>query len=82
MNVTVIVLNNNELGKISKEPRSGQFKVWKTRLSNPSFAEFATSCGALGIKVLNESELPSAFTKGIEHPGPSLIEVITDVKLL
>jgi len=30
MNTKVILLNNNELGEISKEQRSGYFKVWKT----------------------------------------------------
>ncbi len=46
MPVKLIVLNNHELGKISKEQRAGEFDVWKTSLSNPNFAEFANSCGA------------------------------------
>ncbi|WP_299621025.1 thiamine pyrophosphate-binding protein [uncultured Tenacibaculum sp.] len=46
MPVKVIVINNHELGKISKEQRAGEFDVWKTTLSNPNFSEFAVSCGA------------------------------------
>ena len=36
MNITHILLNNNELGKISKEQRSGQWEVWETSLTNRS----------------------------------------------
>ena len=39
MPITLILLNNSELGKISKEQRAGEFKVWKTGLHNPNFAE-------------------------------------------
>ena len=82
MNVTVIVLNNSELGKISKEQRAGEFAVWETKLSNPSFAEFAKSCGALGFKVEKKEDLAAAYQSAIEHKGPALVEVITDVALI
>ena len=52
MNITHILLNNNELGKISKEQRAGHWPVWQTSLQNPDFAEFAVNCGGLGIKHL------------------------------
>ena len=41
MNITHVLLNNAELGKISKEQRAGEFDVWQTSLSNPSFAAYA-----------------------------------------
>ena len=82
MNVTVIVLNNSELGKISKEQRAGEFEVWKTSLVNPSFAEYAKSCGALSFKVTESDRLVEAYQSAIEHNGPALVEVITDVGLI
>lgn len=82
MPVKVIVLNNNELGKISKEQRAGEFDVWKTSLSNPNFAEYANSCGALGIKVEKTEELLPMMEKLINHNGPALLEIITDVNLI
>ena len=82
MNVCVIVLNNNELGKISKEQRAGQFDVWKTSLTNPSFAAFAKSCGALAWKVTKKEDLIQAYTAAFEHKGPALVEVLADVNLL
>jgi len=82
MNVTVIVINNAELGKISKEQRAGDFDVWKTKLVNPSFADFARSCGALGFRIEDRKDLDAAYEAAIRHKGPSLIEVMADVNLI
>ncbi len=82
MPIKVIVLNNNELGKISKEQRAGEFDVWATSLINPSFADYATSCGALGLLVENKDDLSTAMQKLLSHSGPALLEVKTDVKLI
>ncbi len=82
MPVKLIVLNNDELGKISKEQRAGEFDVWKTSLSNPNFAEFAQSCGAWGKRVENQSDLFGAMKSLFEQKGPALLEVIADVNLI
>ena len=82
MPIKVILLNNNELGKISKEQRSGNWDVWATGLSNPDFAEYATGCGALGLKVEEIDELELGLQQIIKHDGPALLEVKTDVKLV
>jgi len=80
--VKVIVLNNNELGKISKEQRAGEFDVWATDLINPNFAAYAESCGALGIEVTNKQQLESAMKQLFAHYGPALLEIKTDVSLI
>lgn len=82
MPVKLIVLNNNELGKISKEQRAGEFDVWATDLVNPNFAEYANGCGALGIKVTETSKLATAFKEILAHKGPALLEISTDVGLI
>ena len=82
MNITHILLNNNELGKISKEQRAGNWQVWQTSLHNPSFAEFANSCGGLGIRVKKSADLHQGLTKALEYNGPSLGEIITDPELI
>ena len=46
MNIVHVLLDNGELGKISKEQRSAELDVWQTGLTNPDFAEFARLCGA------------------------------------
>ena len=82
MNITHVLLNNAELGKISKEQRAAELDVWQTSLHNPSFAEFAQLCGAAGYLVRTPAELDTALTAALVHPGPALVEVITDPLLV
>lgn len=82
MPIKTIILNNNELGKISKEQRAGEFDVWATDLVNPDFSAYANSCGALGIKITDKSQIEVAFEKLFKHDGPALVEIKTDVKLI
>ena len=41
MNITHVLLNNAQLGKITKEQRAGEWDVWQTSLHNPDFAAYA-----------------------------------------
>ncbi len=82
MDITHILLNNNELGKISKEQRAGDWEVWQTSLHNPDFAEYANLCGALGLSVRSKEELDEAISKAIAHEGPSLVEIHSDAELI
>ncbi len=82
MNMTHVLLNNNELGKISKEQRAGEFDVWQTSLHNPNFAAFAELCGAHGVRVTERHELHDAIATALAHDGPSIVEVITDPLLM
>lgn len=82
MKIVHILLNNNELGKISKEQMAGQWEVWQTSLQNPSFAQFANLCGGNGVLVSKGSELAPAIKQAMEFDGPSIVEVMTDVQLV
>ncbi|GJM38055.1 MAG: pyruvate oxidase [Acidimicrobiales bacterium] len=82
MDITHVVMNNSELGKISKEQRAADFDVWQTSLHNPSFAAFAELCGAKGIRVTSLDELDAALAEALAHDGPALVEVITDALLI
>ena len=82
MNITHLLVNNSELGKISKEQRSGQWEVWETSLHNPNFADYAELCGAMGVRVTKKDELDDAIGKALAHEGPSLVEVIADAMLV
>lgn len=79
--ITHILLNNNELGKISKEQQEEKVPRWKTDLSNPDFSEYAKVCGGFGIKVEKDDELEEAVLKALNYDGPSIVEIITDPKL-
>jgi thiamine pyrophosphate-dependent acetolactate synthase large subunit-like protein len=82
MPIKTVILNNSELGKISKEQRAGEYDVWATTLVNPDFAAYAESCGALGIRVTDRDKLSEAIEQLMKHDGPGLVEVITDVGLI
>ncbi|MEL7208395.1 MAG: thiamine pyrophosphate-binding protein, partial [Actinomycetota bacterium] len=82
MNLTHVVLNNRELGKISKEQRSAEFDVWQTDLVNPSFAALAELTGAVGIQVTDAGDLDDALSRALAAEGPSLVEVVTDSALV
>ena len=82
MNITHVLLNNSELGKISKEQRAGQWPVWQTSLHNPSFAAYARLCGGQGLLVTDPEQLQETFAEALATPGPSLIEISADVELI
>ncbi len=82
MGITHVMLNNGQLGKISKEQRAGEWDVWQTELHNPDFSKYAELCGARGIRVTHAGELDDALTRALAHNGPALVEVMTDPELI
>ncbi|MEM9567326.1 MAG: thiamine pyrophosphate-binding protein [Cyanobacteria bacterium P01_E01_bin.34] len=82
MNITHILLNNRELGKISKEQRAGEWDVWQTSLHNPNFARYADNCGGLGIQIEKADDLDGALANALGYDGPALVEILTDVELI
>ncbi|WP_204101790.1 MULTISPECIES: thiamine pyrophosphate-dependent enzyme [Spirulina sp. CCY15215] len=82
MNITHFLVNNSQLGKISKEQRAGEWDVWQTSLHNPDFSKYAEICGGLGIRVTRKEELDAAMQQALAHPGPALVEMIADAELI
>ena len=82
MNITHVLLNNSELGKISKEQRAGEWPVWQTSLHNPSFAAYAKLCGGYGMRVKSPEKLREALDEALAQDSPALIEIIADVDLI
>ncbi len=82
MDITLILLVNGELAKISKEQRGELFDVWQTDLVNPDFAEFARNCGGHGIRVGSIDQLDDAIHTGLGHPGPTIVHIDTDPLLI
>ncbi len=82
MNLTHLLLNHDQLGKITKEQRAGDWEVWQTSLHNPNLAEYAKLCGGHGVRVTKPGELDDALATAIAHPGPALVEVVSDPELI
>lgn len=82
MNITHVLLNNHELGKISKEQRTAEWEVWQTSLLNPDFAKMAELCGIKGFQATELDQVDSAVEQALAHDGPALVEIITDAFLI
>jgi thiamine pyrophosphate-dependent acetolactate synthase large subunit-like protein/nitrite reductase/ring-hydroxylating ferredoxin subunit len=82
MNVTHVLLNNSQLGKITKEQRAGEWPVWQTSLHNPRFAAYANLCGGKGIRVKTAEKVGKALEEALQHDGPALVEIVTDGDLI
>lgn len=82
MDVTVVVVDNGQLGKISKEQRAAMWDVWQTGLHNPDFAAYAELCGALGVRVESAADLDASLRKALDHRGPALVDVVCDPELV
>jgi len=79
--LVVVMLRNDYLGQIRWEQiafvGNPEFGV---ELHNPrAFADWATNCGALGIKVEEPAELEDAFRRAFANTdGPTLVECVVD----
>ncbi len=62
-----VLLNNNSLGKISKEQLAADYPVWHTSLRNPDWAGYADLCGATGIKVTDRDQLDAGDDRPVRH---------------
>ena len=82
MNITHVLLNNGQLGKIAKEQRAGEWDVWETDLHNPDFSAYAELCGARGIRVERAGDIESALREALAYDGPALVEIMTDAELV
>jgi pyruvate oxidase len=78
MAIKHILLNNGELGKISKEQRAAGHEVWQTGLHNPDFSAYARLCGAWGLRVTTADALDGALAQLFDHDGPGMVEIVQD----
>jgi len=82
MNIKVIVLNNNQLGKITKEQRSAGLDKFATDLINPSFSDFAESCGARGFFAATPDTVYQQMRDLFTFQGTALLEIKADPDLI
>lgn len=80
--VKVAVFNNSSLGFVALEMKAAGMLETFTNLENPNFAEMATTMGMLGIRVEDPADLDEAIARFLRHPGPALLDVVTNTQEL
>ena len=79
--LVVLVLNNGDLNQVTWEQRvlAGDAKL-ETSQNLPAFdfAAYARQLGLEGIRVEEPGEVGPAWERALAHPGPALLDVVTD----
>ncbi|MFC5864221.1 ubiquinone-dependent pyruvate dehydrogenase [Acidicapsa dinghuensis] len=76
--VKIVVFNNGTLGFVELEMKAAGFLDFGTALDNPSFAEIATACGFLGLRVEKPEDLEGALRQAFAYDGPALLDVVVN----
>ena len=76
-----VVLNNDELAKISREQIGDLRPVWQTSLVNPDFAAYAELCGGAGFRIDHPEQLDEVLEAALAVADkPVMVEVKTSGK--
>jgi pyruvate dehydrogenase (quinone) len=76
--VKLIVFDNSRLGMVKLEQEQGGLPEFGTVLHNPDLAAVARACGLHGVRVEAADELDRAVAEALAHPGPVLLDVVTN----
>jgi pyruvate dehydrogenase (quinone) len=73
--IKVVVFNNGSLAFVELEMKAAGYVNFGTDLDETDFAQLATSCGFLGLRVTRASDLEAKVKELLAHNGPSLLDV-------
>ncbi|MEU6736921.1 pyruvate dehydrogenase [Streptomyces physcomitrii] len=80
--VKVVLFNNSALSMVELEMLVAGLSSYGTANRNPDFAAVARACGAHGVRVEKPKQLAKALKEAFAHPGPALVDVVTDPNAL
>jgi pyruvate dehydrogenase (quinone) len=76
--VRLVVFNNGQLGMVRLEQEQGGMPSFGTGLLDTDFAAIATAAGLHAIRVERPDALDEAVRSAFAHPGPVLLDVVTN----
>ena len=76
--VKVVVFDNGRLGMVKLEMEQVGLPEFGTVLHNPDLAAVARAMGLHGVRVEDPAELDGAVQEALAHPGPVLLDVVTN----
>ena len=80
--VKIVVFNNSSLGMVRLEMLVAGDPPFETDHDSVDFAAIATAMGFHAIRVEEPNDLPEAMRSVLGHPGPALLDVVTDPNAL
>ena len=80
--VKLMIFNNSTLGMVRAEMMVVGYQPWGTDVKNPDFGAIATAAGIHGERVENGADVRPAIERAFAHPGPALIDFVTDPRAL
>jgi pyruvate dehydrogenase (quinone) len=80
--VKVVVFNNSTLGMVRLEMQVAGMPFHGTEMKNPDFAALARAIGFHGVRIERPEDVEAGFREAFAHPGPVLIDAVTDPNAL
>ena len=76
--IKVVVFDNGRLGMVKLEMEQVGLAEFGTVLHNPDLAAVARAIGLHAVRVTDPSEVDDAVRDALAHPGPVLLDVVTN----
>ena len=76
--VKIVIFNNGTLGFVEMEMKAAGYLETGVALDNPDFAAMARAIGLHGRRVEDPGDLEAAARDVLAHPGPALLDVVTN----
>jgi pyruvate dehydrogenase (quinone) len=76
--VRLVVFDNGRLGMVKLEQEQGGLPEFGTVLENPDLAAVARAIGLHAVRVEQADQLDGAVRDALAHPGPVLLDVVTN----
>ncbi|MFI5084547.1 MAG: pyruvate dehydrogenase [Actinomycetales bacterium] len=80
--VNVVVFNNSTLGMVKLEMLVDGLQDFGVDVPDANYAAVAAALGFHAVRVTDPADIEAAYREAFAHPGPSLVELITDPKAL
>ncbi|OUJ73615.1 thiamine pyrophosphate-dependent enzyme [Hymenobacter crusticola] len=80
--IKIIVFNNRALGMVKLEMEVAGLPDWQTDMPNTDFAAIGQAMGIHSVTVHEPGQVQQALEQAFAHPGPVLVNVLTDPNAL
>lgn len=80
--LTVALFNNSTLGMVKLEMLVDKLPDFAVDVPSTDYAAIATAMGWHAVRVEDPTELRDAYASALAHPGPALVDIVTDPRAL